>query len=296
MPRKLKSAQPLEEIPDSPAESANDVITIDIQPLMIPVAIVIAGALMAIAIFFGLRSQTTSLVSANNGGSTVTTGSTTTAEDTPALDADGTQVDKLVSLAESIKIDGSDFRVCLEAERFASEIKADTADANAIGITGTPGFVVGRKQSDDTVTGVMISGAYPYTTFSAALDYYLGGNTEAPTSLPELPAVKVATTSMDDDPVLGNSNSDVVIVEFSDYECPYCQRHFNQTLPDIKSNYLDTNKAALVYRDLPLPFHDPNASLAANAGECIQELAGDAKYYEFHDTYFKNTKSNGTGL
>ncbi len=103
-------------------------------------------------------------------------------------------------------------------------------------------------------------------------------------------------TSVDDDPVLGDNDAPVTIVEFSDYECPFCKRHFDQTLPQIISTYIDTGKVKLVFRDLPLSFHDPMATKEAVAANCAREQGGDEKYFEFHDEIFKRTISNGNGL
>jgi len=99
-----------------------------------------------------------------------------------------------------------------------------------------------------------------------------------------------------DSPVLGDADAPVTLIEFSDYECPYCQRHFEQTLPSVKENYIDTGKVKYVFRDLPLSFHDPNATTAALAARCARDQGGDATYFRFHDEYFKNTASNGAGV
>lgn len=103
-------------------------------------------------------------------------------------------------------------------------------------------------------------------------------------------------TSVDDDPVLGDKNAPVTIVEFSDYECPFCKRHFDETLPQLIKNYIDTGKVKLVFRDLPLAFHDPIATKEAVAANCAREQGGDSKYFEYHDEIFTRTKSNGNGL
>src|SRR3989338_2201069 len=85
-----------------------------------------------------------------------------------------------------------------------------------------------------------------------------------------------------DDAIFGNNNAPITIVEWGDYECPFCGRFFSQTLPLIKTNYIDTGKVKLVYMDFPLSFH-PNAQKAAEAAEC----AGDqGKYWQMHDKLF----------
>jgi protein-disulfide isomerase len=105
-----------------------------------------------------------------------------------------------------------------------------------------------------------------------------------------------ATVSIDDDPVLGNPDAPVTIVEFSDYECPFCKRHYDQTHGQLVKNYVDTGKVKLVFRDLPLPFHDPMATTEAIAATCAKDQGGDAAYWKLHDTMFEKTTSNGDGL
>lgn len=101
--------------------------------------------------------------------------------------------------------------------------------------------------------------------------------------------------SLDDDPVLGDKNAPVTLVEFVDYECPFCKAFVDDTYPQIKSEYIDTGKVKLVMRDLPLSFHQ-NAHAESQAAECAREQGGDEKYFEYHDEIFKRTTSNGTGL
>lgn len=111
---------------------------------------------------------------------------------------------------------------------------------------------------------------------------------------PEQPAS--AKVSVDDDPVLGDKNAKVTLIEFSDYECPFCKRHFEQVYPSLKKDYIDTGKVKMVFRDYPLPFHDPMATFEANAANCAREQGGDSAYFKFHDAIFTKTKSNGNGL
>lgn len=111
---------------------------------------------------------------------------------------------------------------------------------------------------------------------------------------PQQPTKGVA--SVDDDPVLGDKNAPVTIIEFSDYECPFCKRHFDETLPQLIKDYVKTGKAKIVFRDLPLSFHDPMATKEAVAANCAREQGGDSKYFDYHDEIFTRTISNGNGL
>jgi len=71
-------------------------------------------------------------------------------------------------------------------------------------------------------------------------------------------------------PVKGNRAAPLTMIEFSDYQCPFCARHAQQTLPEIDRYYIATGKVSYVFRDLPLPIH-PEAPKAAEAAHC----AGD---------------------
>jgi protein-disulfide isomerase len=93
----------------------------------------------------------------------------------------------------------------------------------------------------------------------------------------------------DDDEFKGSEDAPITIVEFSDYECPYCNRFFTDTLPQIQENYIDTGKVKFVYRDFPLSFH-PNAQKAAEAAECAGE---QGRYWEMHDKLFGEGVSGG---
>lgn len=101
--------------------------------------------------------------------------------------------------------------------------------------------------------------------------------------------------SIDDDPVLGDKKAKVTLIDFTDYECPFCKRYYDETFSQIKKDYIDTGKIKYVVRDLPLSFH-ANAHKEAQAAECAREQGGDEAYFKYHDEIFKRTTSNGTGL
>jgi protein-disulfide isomerase len=88
--------------------------------------------------------------------------------------------------------------------------------------------------------------------------------------------------SVDDDPALGLDDVKVVIVEFSDYECPFCKKMSEEIIFSIKRSYVDTGKAKYVFRDFPLPVHK-KAVPAAQAANCAGELG---KYWEMHDMLY----------
>lgn len=94
----------------------------------------------------------------------------------------------------------------------------------------------------------------------------------------------------DDDPFMGSEDAPVTLIEWSDYECPFCKKFFKETLPLIKEKYIDTGKVKFVYRDFPLDFHK-NAYPAAIAAECAREQGGDEIYFKYHDLIFENQHS-----
>jgi protein-disulfide isomerase len=94
--------------------------------------------------------------------------------------------------------------------------------------------------------------------------------------------------SVVDAPFLGRADAPVTIVEFSDYECPFCQRFFATTLPAIKREYVDAGKVRYVFRDYPLDQLHPRARKAAEAAHC----AGDqGRFWEMHDLLLQNPKA-----
>jgi len=96
-------------------------------------------------------------------------------------------------------------------------------------------------------------------------------------------APQIIKVSIDDDPFKGNEDAPVTIVEFSDFQCPFCSRFYEQTLPSIIENYVDTGKVKFVYRDLPLDSLHPNARPAHIAAECADE---QGKFWGYHDILF----------
>ncbi len=97
-------------------------------------------------------------------------------------------------------------------------------------------------------------------------------------------APQIFKVSLDDDPVMGNPNAPVTVVEYSDFQCPFCSRFFTETLPQLEENYIDTGKIKFVYKDLPLDSLHPNARAAHIAAECADE---QGKFWEYHDVLFE---------
>ncbi len=104
----------------------------------------------------------------------------------------------------------------------------------------------------------------------------------------------IPTSSVDavnsDDHIIGNPNAKIVIVEYSDTECPFC-KSFHPTMQKIMNDYGNDGKVAWVYRHFPLPFH-AKAPREAEATECANKLGGNAKFWEYLNNVFQITTGN----
>lgn len=134
-------------------------------------------------------------------------------------------------------------------------------------------------------------------SFSGGLPARGGTVTQRPPSAPtappapEEPTAAVAAVT-DKDHVRGNPDAKITIIEYSDFECPFCKRHVD-TIEKILAKY--KNDVNFVYRHFPLGFH-ANAQKEAEASECVAELAGNDAFWKFHDLLFERSTVGGTGF
>ena len=85
---------------------------------------------------------------------------------------------------------------------------------------------------------------------------------------------------------LGDAKAPLVMVEYTDFQCPFCQQFQNTAFAQIKANYIDTGKLRFVSRDFPLDFHE-NARRAATAGRCAAE---QGKFWEMRHVMIVNAE------
>ncbi len=95
------------------------------------------------------------------------------------------------------------------------------------------------------------------------------------------------------DHIFGNPDAPITLVEYSDFECPYC-KYFHPTVIQLIKN--NRHKLRWVYRHFPLDFHNPGAQKQAEASECVAELNGNDSFWAYSNSIYQRTKSNGEGF
>jgi len=106
-------------------------------------------------------------------------------------------------------------------------------------------------------------------------------------------AKKVRRVTLPRDHVRGNPKAPISLIEYSDFECPFCKR-FHDTSHRLVAQYGD--KLNWVYRHFPLPSHNPSAQKQAEASECAAELGGNDAFWKYTDLLFQRTRAGGRGF
>lgn len=158
------------------------------------------------------------------------------------------------TLAADLGLDERAFSSCLGSGRFDGEIATAVAEAQSVEVGALPFLFI---------EGYPISGAEPNNVSRA-----LGLPMDVP----------IAGSY-----ALGDPNAPITMVEFTDYQCPFCTRHFAETLPLLKQNFIDTGLVYYVIKDFPLTSIHPQAVKAAEAARCAGEQGG---FVAMHDALF----------
>jgi protein-disulfide isomerase len=101
------------------------------------------------------------------------------------------------------------------------------------------------------------------------------------------PPLPTAPLSLIGAPIRGNTKAVVAIIEYSDFQCPYCGAFARETLPGLEAAYISTRKVLLAFRNVPIPELHPQATTAAEAAMCA---ADQGKFWEMHDALFENQR------
>jgi protein-disulfide isomerase len=154
-------------------------------------------------------------------------------------------------------------------------VRQTTATRNTLGI---PIAIV--------IAAALIAGAIIYTGKDG------GGTAQLPSgqNAQQTGEMEVAPVTKDDH-ILGNPNAPIIIVEYSDYDCPFC-KNFHATMHQIMDDYGADGKVAWVYRHFPLVQLHPNAPRIAEASECVASIGGNEAFWKFSDLVFGERATN----
>lgn len=181
------------------------------------------------------------------------------------------------SQADKYGISKKDFESCLADNSIAALVENDYQGGIAAGVTGTPGnFLINQKGE-----AWYIPGAVPLSLLKTTIDNALNG-VEDDSKLSSTDAAKLIKVS-DADHIQGSSDAELILIEYSDYQCPYCQS-FHQTAKEAIESY--NGRVAWVYRHFPLDSIHPAARPAAIASECIAKLGSKEAFWNFSDAAF----------
>lgn len=180
----------------------------------------------------------------------------------------------LVDTAVELGLDGDTFASCLNSGEQENKIESHITQAAASGGQGTPHNVLIAGD-----TKVAVPGALPYASLKSLIDDLLAGNTIDSAN----PNIQIVPMDPEVDWVRGNPDADVVLIEFSDIDCPYCGRH-HDTMRQLMNEYGDD--VAWVYRHFPLEQLHPDAFHKAEAAECAGELGGNEIFWQYLDELF----------
>ncbi|CAN5134488.1 hypothetical protein BH09PAT2_BH09PAT2_10590 [soil metagenome] len=193
--------------------------------------------------------------------------------------------ESLMKYADEIKLDTKKFEQCLDGGSKKSIVEAESKEATSMNVQGTPGFFI---------NGRFLGGAFPFETFKEIIDAEIAGTASNectgwsqdmqqycsdPKNLAFNPMPQ--KINLGNAPSKGAKNPKVTIVEYSDFECPFCHRAF-ATVEQVMETY--PNDVKLVYKQLPLVSIHPNSQRAAEASLCALE---QGKFWEMHDAMFK---------
>jgi len=201
----------------------------------------------------------------------------------------------VTSLAESAGVEMGAFEACFSSAEVEAQVDEGVAAGQALGFTGTPSFRFTVNESGESYTMV---GAQPLPIFTQWIEAILAGEAppqeeQAEAERPELPFwANEAGLAPDPehpgytlagDQYLGNPEASVVVIEFSDFQCPACQQHALEVQPILNEALVETDQIMWVFKHLPLQMH-PQAIAAAAAAECA---ADQGQFWEMHDLLFE---------
>lgn len=170
------------------------------------------------------------------------------------------------------------FDKCMEEGEVMNIVEKQYQNAIETGGRGTPMNILigpgGKKYS--------IPGAYPQEAIEQIIETAKAEADQGPGGSEEELVLENMLPLTADDNVRGSLDADIIIVEYSDFDCPYCKR-FHETMKSVYEKY--EGEIAWVYRHFPLEQLHPNTKSVAAASECVAEIGGDEAFWKFADAY-----------
>lgn len=201
-------------------------------------------------------------------------------------------------LASEVGADMEQYNACVASGEKEAIVAQGVAEAREKGFSGTPSFQFVREATDEAFPLV---GAQPYEQFAGMIDTLVAGGTPQSAAETEgseeipfwatvdglLPDPDRPGSTMAGDYYRGNPEAKVVVIEFSDLQCPFCRRHTLETQPLLDEQFVATDQVLWVFKHFPLTIH-PQAPAAGIAAECA---ADQGKFWEMHHLLFTNLQS-----
>jgi protein-disulfide isomerase len=185
------------------------------------------------------------------------------------------KTESLSEIAGTLDINVEEFDTCMAEERFTQAVQADIDSGRKAGVRGTPhSFVLFEGAT------YKIEGAQDASTIRGFFDDLLAGNDARETDISDKTDLETVT---DEDWVVGDENARITMIIYSDIDCPFCQR-FHTTTTNLMQEYPEDVR--WVFRHMPIDGLHPHARQKAEAAECVGEIGGGVKFWEYLDIIF----------
>ena len=189
----------------------------------------------------------------------------------------------MLKLVADLPVDRTQFKACLQSDKFQQTVEAQLKEATNSGVQSTPTHVIFDTQTNKTR---LIEGALPFETLSKELVAFQNNQPTTITTETQNPRTELAVRKPDSsqDNWKGPKEARYIWIEFVDFECPYC-KVANQELQKL----LDKNPdLAFVYRHFPLTQIHPNAQKLAEASECYKDQYGQNGFWLIVNKIYSN--------
>lgn len=251
-------------------------------PVMVVLLVVMA---------FGLGSMWSKVKYLESGGSGGAGGSNAPAAGNQAAPVTGkykTLEEALQAMGREAGLDTNQLVKCVDSGEKAEVVNADYEEGMDVGVQGTPGFFVNGK---------FLGGAFPFSAFKEVIDRELAGTGSddyndyedsnlkgAGATNPPAFVAKPVDVNIGSAAFRGPSGAKVIVVEYSDFQCPYCSRGY-ETVSQILNEYPDDVR--FVFKNFPLNQIHPLAQKMSEAWECARDQDQN-KAWKLHDLIFEN--------